>query len=52
VIQIVAPQSTSANTIPIATNATIRFSRLNGDVGLKRPYPSVANTASVCAAFD
>jgi hypothetical protein len=52
ITQMIAPQSTMANRTVRTRIPTMRFSRLKGEVGLKRPYPSVASTASVCAAFE
>jgi hypothetical protein len=51
VIQIAPPQTTTPATVAIARKASKRLSLLNRDVALKRPYPSVASTASVCAAL-
>jgi hypothetical protein len=47
VSQMTPNQSATANTAAIATRLRVRFRRLNGVVGLKRPYPSVCKTASV-----
>lgn len=52
ITQMIAPQSTMANRIVRTRIPRMRLSRLMGEVGLKRPYPSVASTASVCAAFE
>jgi hypothetical protein len=52
ITQMTAPQSTTANKIVRTRMPRMRLSRLKGEVGLKRPYPSVASTASVCAAFE
>jgi len=52
ITQITTPQTTMANMIVRTRIVRMRLSRFAGDVGLKRPYPSVASTASVCAAFE